>query len=85
MAKLIDAYRLIDRPRNVPMYIERRGETQIVFEVAWSYDEKWHTVGTLGSHWGYDIDQWNITWRAWDSMPTEAERSRAKWLEKKEK
>ena len=81
MAKLIDAYRLIDSPRNVPMYIERRGEAQIVFEVAWRYDEKWHTVGMLGGHRCFDIDTWNWKWRAWDSMPTKKEREKEPWFQ----
>lgn len=79
MAKLIDPIALMEHPRNTPMYVEIRDMPNISFQVAWSYDEKWHHVNILGSRIAYDIDGWNKNWRAWDALPTKKERERVKW------
>ena len=80
MAKLIDPIGLIENPKNTPMYVEIRDMENISFQVAWSYDEKYHTVGILGSRIGYGIDEWNKNWRAWDAMPTKKERMAKRWM-----
>lgn len=54
----------------------------ITFQVAWRYDERWHMVGILGSRVGYDIDEFNKNWRAWDGVPTTEERRAAEWLQR---
>lgn len=80
MAKLIDAVRLIEKPKNTPMFIEYKGVEEFKFEVAWKYDEEIHSVCTLGSRIVYDIDGYNRRWRAWDTLPTTQEREAAAWL-----
>ena len=79
MAKLIDPVKLIENPRNTPMYVEIRDMENISFQVAWRYDEKWHMIGILGSHIGYGIDEWNKNWRAWDAYPKKEERAAEPW------
>ena len=79
VAELIDYNQLIDAPKNTPMYVEIRDMPTISFQVAWSYDERWHQIGVLGSRVGYDIDGYNRNWRAWDAFPTPEEREAIPW------
>lgn len=79
MAKLLDPVRLIERPKNTPMFIESRGRDEFTFRVAWKYDEALHSVIPIGGKFRYDIDNWNVTWRAWDALPTSRERKAKRW------
>lgn len=80
MAKLIDTNLLLDTPKNVPMFVEIRDMAKLSFQVAWRYNERYHSIEVLGRRLFYDIDNWNRTWRAWDKMPTAAERESTAWL-----
>ena len=83
MAKLIDPLKLMESPKNTPMYVETRGAERISFRVAWRYDEPRHAVGALGhGAVAYDIDEYNRRWRAWDGVPTTEERRAAEWLQR---
>ena len=79
MAKLLDPIRLMEKPKNTPMFIEYRGEDELRFRVAWKYDDALHSVLPIGGKFRYDIDKWNVTWRAWDALPTRAERKAKRW------
>lgn len=80
MAKLIDPIRLIEKPKNTPMFIECRGEEELPFKVAWKYNEETHRVSMVGRGAVYDIDGYNRWWRGWDELPTAKERKNTPWL-----
>ena len=80
MAKLIDAVQLIENPKNVPMFIECRGEDEYRFRVGKKYDEEMHCVSMIGGRVVYDIDDYNRKWRAWDELPTTEDLKNTPWL-----
>lgn len=80
MAKLIDAVQLIENPKNVPMFVECRGEHEFRFRVGKKYDEEKHCVSMIGGRVVYDIDDYNRKWRAWDELPMAKEPENTPWL-----
>ena len=85
MARLIDPVRLIEHPRNTPMFVEIRGQDEFRFKVAWKYDEEFHCVEMIGERVVYDIDTYNQTWRAWDVLPTSYECKAMLWKKAEER
>lgn len=84
MAKLLDPIRLMEKPKNTPMFVEARGVDEMRFKVAWKYDEELHSIFPIGGKVRYDIDGWNKNWRAWDALPTQQERKAQRWLKVEE-
>jgi len=80
MAKLIDPIKLIEHPKNTPMFVECRGQKEFRFKVAWKYNEELHCVLPIGGKIRYDIDKYNIGWRAWDELPTEQDLDTTPWI-----
>ena len=81
MANLIDPIRLMEQPENVKLFIEERNDPVIYYRVGQRYDEEFHGLFVHCQACYYDMDQWEIRWRAWDELPTARERSRRPWRE----